>query len=464
MSGPPNYAYQAAYRYLRGLVDSAPAGHKLPSLRQLARRLDVSVSTTKYAYALLEDEGRVVARAKFGYFTRGPVSVPLEPGSGALLDRVFSSARQPGMLALSSDAPALLLSLDKPLLALERELLRQYPHAAMPLYQPLGEPPLRAALAERYTRSLANAWQAEDVYVGADLRTVLGLALKALALVGSVAVVESPCSWAVLRQLQAAQIRVIEIPLRACGRVDLARLQRILQDEPVRLAVFSSTWSSPHGSAMPDADKRQIAAWLTQGAIWLFENDSYGELGFSAAGLRFRDCVEPARVLVFGAFDKLIGAEAPYGYALCRGENVALQRVFLEQAARLSPSRQRAIARLFGSPRFEAHLKQLRSLLQARMQRMGELLAQHCARQLRVVAPVGGATFWAEAIAPVEMRQVCERLLTQGIVIAPGELFSAQGQWPRHLRLSYTLDWQQDIGQALECLARAIDAEAQLTP
>lgn len=464
MNNAPSYAYQAVYRYLRGLIDSAPAGHKLPSLRQLAQRLEVSVSTTKYAYALLEDEGRVEARPKFGYFTQASVVAPQEVAAGTLLDRVFSSARQPGMLALSSDAPALLLSLDKPLLALERELVRQYPDALVPLYQPLGEPPLRAALAERYTRSLAGAWQAEDVYIGADLRSVLGLALKALALTDTVAVVESPCSWAVLRQLQAARIRVIELPLDIQGRFDLPQLQGILLREPVRLAVLSSTWNSPHGSTMPEADKRQVCAWLAQQEIWLFENDSYGELGFAPPGLRYRDCAQPGRVLVFGAFDKLIGAEAPYGYLLCRGQDGALQRVFLEQAARLSPSRQRAIARLFGSPRFKAHLKQLRLLLHERMQRMGALLAQHCGRQLRVVAPVGGATFWLEAIPVVEMRRVCERLLAQGIVIAPGELFSVHGQWPRHLRLSFTLDWRQDIGQALECLARAIDAEAQLTP
>ena len=464
MSNTPSYAYQAVYRYLRGLIDSAPAGHKLPSLRQLAQRLEVSVSTTKYAYALLEDEGRVEARPKFGYFTRALIVAPLEATVGTLLDRVFSCARQPGMLALSSDAPSLLLSLDKPLLALERELVRQYPDAVMPLYQPMGEPPLRAALAERYTRSLACSWQAEDVYIGADLRSVLGLALNALALAGTVAVVESPCSWAVLRQLQAAGIRVIELPLDDRGCFDLAQLQAILQREPVRLAVLSSTWNSPHGSAMPAADKRQICTWLAQREIWLFENDSYGELGFAPAGLRYRECAAPGRVLVFGAFDKLIGAEAPYGYLLCRGQAGALQRLFLEQAARLSPSRQRAIARLFGSPRFDAHLKQLRSLLQDRMQRMSALLEQHCARQLRVVTPVGGATFWVEAIPAVQMRRVCERLLAQGIVIAPGELFSVHGQWPRHLRLSFTLDWRQDIGQALTCLARAIDAEAQLTP
>jgi DNA-binding transcriptional MocR family regulator len=54
------------------------------------------------------------------------------------------------------------------------------------------------------------------------------------------------------------------------------------------------------------------------------------------------------------------------------------------------------------------------------------------------------------------MRHAFERLLAQRIVIAPGELFSQQGAWKHHLRLSFTLDWSKDIAQAVQQLAQAI--------
>lgn len=155
------FAYQAVYRYLVELIDAGPPDgeRKLPSLRQLAERLGVSVSTTKYAYALLEDQGRIYAKAKFGYFTRSLPAPLLTEGTSSLLDQVFATARQPGMLALSSDAPAMLLSLEHPLLMLERELTRQHPRSLAPLYLPFGEPELRTALAERYTQSTDHYWQ-----------------------------------------------------------------------------------------------------------------------------------------------------------------------------------------------------------------------------------------------------------------------------------------------------------------
>jgi DNA-binding transcriptional MocR family regulator len=450
------FAYQAVYRYLVEWIDVAQGGQKLPSLRQLALRLGVSVSTTKYAYALLEDEGRIYAKPKLGYFIRStPAPLPTE-NAPDLLDQVFASARQPGMLALSSDAPAMLLSLENPLLMIERELARHYPRSLAPLYSPLGEPELRAAVAERYTRSTDSYWQADQVYIGADLHSVLELSLNALDLAGTVALVESPCSWAILRQLQAANIRVIELHLDANGRLDLPALNKLLQHEPVRLAVLSSTVNIPHGSLMPAQDKQQICQWLAERDIWLFENDTYGELYFPPQPARYRDFADPQKLLVFSTFDKVIGSQAPYGYVLCRRRGEQLQRQFLARSFRLSPSRQKAIAKLFTSRRFDPHLQQLRALLQGCMSRMQALLDNPANAVFNVIVPQGGACFWLEAKHPVNMHRVFERLLAERLVIAPGELFSQQGAWKQHVRLSFTLDWSKDIAQAVTQLAQAV--------
>ncbi|MFZ5936910.1 PLP-dependent aminotransferase family protein [Pseudomonas sp. HS6-2] len=456
------YTYQAVYRYLLDLIEAAPSDieQRLPSLRQLAQRLNVSVSSTQYAYSLLEDEGRVHARPKLGYFTRAS-STPLRAErSPSLLDTVFASARQPGMLALASDAPAILLSLEKPLLMIERELTRQYPRSHAPLYQPFGEMALRSALAELYTRSAHRCWQAEHVFVGSDLRSILELSLRALDLEGKVALVESPCNWAVLRQLLAARMTIIEVPLAEDGRFDLQQLRQVLNSEPVRLAVLSSATSVPQGGLMPAADKQQICRWLAEHDVWLFENDGYGEFCFQAEAPRYRDFADPDRLLVFSTFDKVIGSEAPYGYLLCRRHTEQLQQLFLERAFRLSPIRQKSIAKLFTSRRFEQHVQRLRALLRERMMHMKALLETYGQGCLHIHEPQGGASFWLEATRSVDMRRVFERLLAQRIVIAPGEVFSQRGLWRSHLRLCYTLDWSKDIPQALQCLVRAIQDEA----
>ena len=456
-----DFAYQAVYRYLTCLINEMEAETpiKLPSLRQLAERLSVSISTIQYAYSLLEKEGRVYSVAKSGYYAL-PVSLNAAfCGGNDLLETLYVSARRPGMLVMSTDEPALLQSLDSPLLLLERELVRQYPRQQQPHSQPCGELELRTALAARYTTSPTRCWHADDVYIGADLRGVLEILIAVLALKGATVLVESPCDWVILRLLQAAGVRVIELPLGDDGSLDPQWLAHLLATEPVRLVLLSSGVSMPRGSLMPAANRQDIAHLLQAHGCWVLENDVYGELGHGPNELRFRDLLDPERLIVFSTFEKLMGPEAPYGYVLSRPLSAELQRTFLLRSFRLSPIRQKAIARLYSSGRIDQHLPVLRRLLTERKSRMVHLLQERLADALDFVEPAGGATLWARSLRPVDMRRVFQRMLKQSVVIAPGELFSLHGLHSQHLRLSHAFNGHHDLDATMAMLGDALRLE-----
>ena len=457
-----DFAYQAVYRYLTTLInESIGHGHlRLPSLRHLADRLNVSISTIQYAYSLLEKEGRVYSVAKSGYFAVPVSSTDLIQSGNDLLETVYVNARRPGMFVLSADEPALLQPLDSPLLLMERELLRQYPRQPLPSSQPFGELELRTALAARYTSSPVRCWHAEEVFIGADLRGVLEILIIVLGLNDATVVVESPCDWAILRLLQAACVRVIELPVLANGCLDFDRLKALLETESVRLVMVSSALNMPRGSLAPDDNRRAIAQLLGQHHSWVLENDCYGELCFEVGRLRFRDLLDPERLMVFSTFEKIIGPEAPYGYLLSKHFSADLQRHFLLRSFRLSPIRQKAIARLYGNGRIDQHLHVLRRLLKERKGQMTQLLQERLGDALQVVEPQGGATIWVRSLRQVNVRRVFQRLLAHEVVIAPGELFSLQGLHAQHLRLSHTLGSEHDLALALGFLGDALRLEA----
>ncbi|KZN19975.1 MULTISPECIES: PLP-dependent aminotransferase family protein [Pseudomonas] len=464
MKGPrdTDFAYQAVYRYLTNLINEPGSDMqvRLPSLRQLAHRLSVSISTIQYAYSLLEKEGRVYSVAKSGYYAL-PVSSIGMPGSGKdLLETVYVNARRPGMLVLSADEPALLQPLDSPLLLLERELLRQYPRQPQPSSQPCGELELRAALAARYTTSPTRCWHADDVYIGADLRGVLEILIAVLGLKDAVVVVESPCDWAILRLFQDAEVQVVELPLQANGGLDPEQLKKLLETEQVRLVMLSSRLNMPRGSVAPDSNRQITAQLLERHGSWVLENDCYGELEFEPSGLRFRDLLDPDRLIVFSTFEKIIGSEAPFGYLLSRQLRAELQRHFLLRAFRLSLIRQKAIARLYSNGRIDQHLLVLRRLLKERMVQMTRLLEERLPDGLHFVEPQGGATIWIRSLRQVDVHRVFERLLKQHVVIAPGELFSLHGLHGQHLRLSHTFGGHHDLADALGLLADALRLES----
>ncbi|NWA67947.1 PLP-dependent aminotransferase family protein [Pseudomonas reactans] len=453
-----DFAYQAVYRYMINLINevSTDARVKLPSLRQLAGRLNVSISTVQYAYSLLEKEGRVYSVAKSGYYAWPLSASPLAGASGDLLDRLYAAARSPGMVVLSGDEPALLASLDGTLLRLERELVRQYPRYLQPWSQPCGVWELRAALAARYTSSPTRCWQADNVYIGADLRSVLDILIEVLGLRGRSVIVESPCDWLVLRLLQDAGVRILELPWTAEGRLDLVTLDQLLGVESVHLVLLSSRASVPAGISMPLQDRLALAQMLDQYGCWLLENDTFGELGFDEPQAALRELVNPERLIVFSSFEKVLGSEAPYGYLLSRRMSSELQRHFLLRSFRLSPIRQRAIARLYHSGRIDLHLRGLRLQLRERADEMCERLDRHLGDQVAYRAPAAGAAFWLGSTRTVDMRQVFQRLLARQVVIAPGELFSVSGLHQQHLRLSHTFQGQQDLDSLLAALGEAL--------
>lgn len=453
-----DFVYQAVYRYLTLLIDEAgsSAAVRLPSLRQLADRLNVSISTVQYAYSLLEKEGRVYSIAKSGYYAQA-LHVMDSPESGSdLLETVYVNARRPGMCVLSADDPASLQPLDSPLLMLERELLRQYPRQPQALVQPCGELELRTVLAARYTSSTANYWRADDVYIGADLRGVLEILISVLELRRATVIVESPCDWVILRLLAAAEVRVIELPLLAGGVIDPQRLESLLKSEAVRLILLSSALSMPRGSLIPLSNQQAIAHLLGSHGTWVLENDCYSELHEGGDPQRLRDWLDPDRLLVFSTFEKFIGAEAPFGFLLSRHWRNELQRHFLLRAFRLSPIRQKAIARLLGGGRLDQHLLVLRRMLKERRTQLIELLRERLGDALQIVEPKGGATVWVRSLRPVNMGHVFQHLLRQQIIIAPGELFSLQGLHAQHVRLSPLSHGEHDLASVVGLLGDAL--------
>lgn len=456
-----DFTYQAVYRYLTNLINELgyDSRVRLPSLRQLAERLNVSISTIQYAYSLLEKEGRVYSIAKSGYYAL-PLGTVSALGEGDdLLESLYVNARRPGMLVLSGNEPASLQPLDSPLLLLERELLRQYPRASQQPPLPWGEHELRTALAARYTSSPARCWNADDVYIGADLRGVLEILIAVLALKGSTVLVESPCDWTILRLLQAAGVQVIELPLLADGGIDLESLERWLAKESVALVVLSSVLSMPTGTLKSEANRQALARLLESYGTWVLEDDSHTDLVFETGAVPLRELLDPDRLIVYSTFETTIGPEAPYGYVLSRQMTLALQRHFLLRAFRLSPIRQKAVARLYSNGRIDQHLLVLRRLLRESAVSATQLLGERLGDSLQWLEPQGGATIWLRSSRQVDLRRVFQRLLERRVVIAPGELFSLQGLYDQHFRLAHAIDGVQGRDAVFCALADALRFE-----
>ncbi|MFJ4064347.1 aminotransferase class I/II-fold pyridoxal phosphate-dependent enzyme [Pseudomonas sp. NPDC089996] len=430
------FAYQAVYRYLVALIDEAERGGqpRLPSLRALSRRLHVSLATVQAAYSLLEHEGRVQSVPKSGYFA------------------------QTGVQAGRDDvAPVLPVQplLERALFAHERRLGRL---RARPV-RILGGPRLRDALAERYTRSSRLYWRSEDVHLGPDVQALLETLLQALALRGSTVLVASPCCWRILRALQRCNMRVLEVPLDACGSPDIGSLSRLLGCEPVRMVIMPSCLSTPVGRLVPQRDQQRIADLLAMHPVWLLENDLDSELCFSLPpSSRLRDWVDPRWLLVLGSLEATVGGEAPYAYLL--GRHAALAETFAQRAFQLAPMRQQALAQMIISGEIDEHLAQARLALQGRMEQLCQHLRAVLGGQVDFDMPEGGYALWVRLSPAMVSAQAVAATAESALQVLAGEQFSAHGRYRQYLALTWLGEQPKALNEALESLARGLAFDA----
>ena len=479
--GERQYHYQAIYSYLTTLIAEATGERKvrLPSLRDLASRMGVSVSTVQHAYQLLESEGRVISVAKSGYYAvvarvavhahtlhlplpqNPPESSPAgdrpAEGQASLLKSLYTQACAPGMLAIHRSDPWPSDALGLVLTAREREIQRQHRNLAS---HPLGDPELRRELAAHYTRSTRHHWCSDDVVMGADLRGIVEVALSALELRNRRVLVLTPASPVLLAALEATGARLCEVAMDCTGMPDLKRIAHLLQTRDIALMVISSALNGPQGTVMPDEALRALAALLNHHGTRVLDNDDHGALCF-AAPVRFREWVDPARLLICGSFSRTIGAEARYGYLLAGSGPTddfmaAVGRSALQRDFQLPPVRQKAIARMYRRDGIERHLAALRPTLQRNLVRLVQQLDDHLGEWVSVPMPAGGCGVWLRSRYAVDTRRVYEHMLERRILLAPGQVFSTEGNHHECLRIACPVNGLKLPGRVLVELRKAL--------
>ncbi|HGY9626005.1 TPA: aminotransferase class I/II-fold pyridoxal phosphate-dependent enzyme [Pseudomonas putida] len=439
--GRGEFAYQAVCRYIEALINQADPTEegRLPSLRDLAARLKVSLATVQNAYSLLEHQGRVRSVPKSGYF-------------------VAFDAREREQSAWPRSRPAFALPMATPM-ALERALFaqeRRLSRQSGPSSWRSGKGALlRHVLAARYTRSSGHSWNAEHVHLATDVQALLVTLLRALRLQGATAVVTTPCCRRLLEALRWAGMRVLEVPAGDDGALDLDRLAQLLACELVRLVVLPSCLAVPLGRRVSLSEQQAVAQLLADHPAWLLENDLDSEHCFGEPpAMHLRDGVDIGRLLVLGSLEATVGAEGPYAYLLCRQRDV--EEAIDRRGFLIPPLRQQAIAQIYAKGEVEAWLPRMRSELQASMDHLFLQVESCLGGRLVVARPEGGRVLWGRLRQPVNHGHAQVAVAGTGLTITPGERFSLQGNHMGYVALTWQGAPWEGLAQALHRLDRAL--------
>ncbi|MBN9549845.1 MAG: PLP-dependent aminotransferase family protein [Alphaproteobacteria bacterium] len=405
-------------------------GSRLPSIRAMAKSMQVSKSTVVEAYERLAAEGAIRSRPGSGFFAAGQLAPLSLAQIGPRLDRavdplwISRQSLEAGEEMLKPGCGWLPASW-MPQAALRRALraaARADDGALADYGTPLGLPPLRQLLARRMAEHGVET--SPDQIMLTDCGTqAIDLLCRFLLEPGDAVLVDDPCYFNFHALLRAHQAKVVGVPYTPSGP-DIELFAQALAEHRPRLYITNSGIHNPTGAILSPVTAHRLLKLADQAELTIIEDDIFADFEHS-----------PAPRLA--AFD-------------------GLQRDWMEGLTDLK------IATTFGGTRlsselvlgllkdgsYRKHVEQLRA-------RLSRAMAETAGR-LKMMGIVpwidqpAGMFLWCRLPDGIDAAKVARHALSDDVVLAPGNAFSLSHTAGRFMRFNVAQCADERILRALE--------------
>jgi DNA-binding transcriptional MocR family regulator len=406
-------------------------GARLPTVRTLAYRLQVSPTTVSQAWQSLAHVGVVTAHGRRGTFVRGGRVI----GASRTLRTYESPGGLPLDLSTGTPDPQLLPSVSA---TLQRV-------GAAPVVTSYVDRPVLPALEDQLRSHWPFPPEALSVVNGA--MDALDRITTYLIRLGSRVMVENPCFPPLLDLLELVGAQPIPISLDEEGP-QLAAVEAALQLEPSAFYLQPRA-QNPSGSSLSPERAKGLAELLTGTDVVVIEDDHAGDI--STSPLVSIGTHLPTQTVHIRGFSKTYGPDlrlAAIGGSASIIEPVDARRLL--GPAWTSRLLQAVLAELLRDPASIAKVMEAKEVYATRRSHMRALLAERGVRS----TGADGINLWIEV--PHEQLALVA-LAAAGIGASPGSSFKIAPLSTDHLRITVGLvsDHAEVVADAV---ARAVTA------
>ncbi|RRV76638.1 PLP-dependent aminotransferase family protein [Pseudomonas sp. p99-361] len=415
-------------------------GARIPSVRAMARALQVSVSTALEAYERLMAEGLLNSRPGSGFYVAGPVAplvlTELAPRLDREVDPLWISRQS---LETASDAmkpgcgwlPAAWMyeaGMRKALRTLARsDTVKLTDYAS-----PLGHPPLRQFLSRRLAGTGIEA-QADHIMLTESGTHAIDLICRFLLQPGDTVLVDDPCYFNFHALLKAHRVNIVSVPYTPAGP-DIEAFGAALREHAPRLYITNAGIHNPTGASLSPVTAHRLLKLADSSSLVIVDDEIFADFEATPAP-RLATFDGLSRVIQIGSFSKTISASIRCGYIAARGE-------WIESLVDLK------IATTFGGGRLGADIiyqaitdSGYRKHMEGVRQRLAQAMTTTVARLRALgiepwITPQAGMYVWCQLPHGKDAATLAKACLSEGVVLAPGNAFSQAGTAGDFLRFN----------------------------
>lgn len=450
----PVYAALARGLRERILDGRLPLRVRLPAERDLARALEVSRTTVTAAYDRLRDEGYLDSRRGAGSWTTLPAKRPRRDACG------FWPGPGPSPDAVDFGIAALPAPPELPAAVAEAgvELAR---YSADHGYHLAGIPPLREAIAARYTeRGLPT--RADQIMVTSGALHSLDLLIQLSLGPGDAIVTESPTFHNALGAMRRRGLHIVPAG-SADGGSGVELIEAGMRQTAARMCYVIADFHNPTGLLMPAEHRRELVDAVRRTGGYALVDEAYADMPVDP-DLDVADLPPPVaaydrgdHVISIGSAGKLYWGGLRVGWI--RGTPPLVTRL---AGIRACQDLAGPVLEQLVTVELMRHAARIRATRHAELRERRDALVAALGRrlpELRFRMPQGGMSLWGELDAPVgpELVGAAER---HGVLLTPGPNFGADGTLDRFVRIPFC----QPVPELVDGVERVARAYRELTP
>jgi DNA-binding transcriptional MocR family regulator len=442
------------------------AGERVPSVRQVSKELQVSLTTVFQAYHLLEAKGLIVSRPRSGYFVNATakntliqkpagkyIPLPSQVTLNNMIANMIKNVREFGVVNFSIVAPVNEMLPISRISKAVRDTLKDVTSDSFqyPLIE--GHPRLVKQIV-RQTLDWGTSLATDDVLVTNGCIEAINLCLDAVAKPGDIILVESPAPYGILQILERRNLLALEIMTHPDTGLDLDQLALAIEQHEIAACVLTTICNAPIGCAMPKENIIRLVQLLSEHNIPLIEDDALGDLSFShPRPLPAKAYDKTNNVLYCTSFSKTLGSGFRIGWVSGGRYHEQLKRLKYISNFFTNGILQDAIGRFLETGLYNAHVKNMKTALQQNLARYMGSINHHFPDEVKIAAPKGGFSIWLQLPVHIDAWELHRRALREGIGICPGQIFSTTSQYDNYIRINYCPIWNTKIDRYLEKLA-----------
>jgi DNA-binding transcriptional MocR family regulator len=459
------YKYEVVKGNIVSAVESGALlpGDRIPSLRDMSKKSQVSITTVMKAYLELEREGRLESRPQSGFYVRpncrgiaaprisSPELKPTRLDSFHFQFNVLNAMADSSIVPLGAATPATELLPLTELTRLSRQAANGHENAYG--YEEItGNRKLRAQIAYHMLEAGISAHM-DDIIVTNGATEALYIALSILAGPGDTVAVESPCYFGYLHILETLGIDVLEIPTHPESGIEIDALQKALDAYEIKACILQPNFNNPFGCLTPDDKKNEIADLLASRNVSLIEDDIVGDLPFSGvrphAITSFSNKVDSVFI---SSFSKMLAPGFRIGWIYSRNRHEELLKRKMAVSINTNRPAQLTLAAYLSAGRYSKHLKNYAAQCRKQVGLVSAAVAKYFPENTRLSRPEGGFLLWAVLPEGIDTDILYTKALAEGIGIAPGSIFTSQNRYRNCVRLSCAHPYSNKIDRALKRL------------